>query len=148
VKPVLAIAVCLAALPFAASIASPADDGSARRCATHFGNALSSANASALRAILPARGKVQVDLDRLGPEEGSFSAGQVEALFHAFLKRGRVDGFEVLRIDDDRTDYAMAHVRATLLDPSTGRRTQVDVRLAMQPEGDGWVLREIRESPR
>ena len=63
-----------------------ADDG-ARAAAQIFGRALVAGNAEALRAILPAQGKVHLTLTRLGPEEGNFGARQVEAVFRDFLAK-------------------------------------------------------------
>jgi len=118
-----------------------------RDAAQRFGRALRDADASALRPILPSRGKVQLILVHLGPEEGYFSSRQVEALFRDFFKRGSVQRFELLRIEGGREGHALAHGRADLIDPQ-GRPSRVELHLALQPEGERWVVREIREMPR
>ena len=120
-------------------------DEAVQRCATKFGTALRAGNVSELRSILPSRGKVQVRLERFGPEEGFFSASQVEAIFVNFLKRSSLESFEIRHVEYDSTGYALVRGRAELVDPS-GRREQVELRLALQPEGGNWVLREIRET--
>ncbi len=123
------------------------DGAAAEQAAGTFARALLEGNASLLRPILPRRGKVQLRLVRMGPEEGYFSASQVEALFGSFLKSGSVRSFEVSRVEQDREGFAVVHGRATITDRE-GRLGPCDVRLGLQPEGERWVLREIREAPR
>jgi hypothetical protein len=121
-------------------------EGAAREAAQRFGQALLGADASRLKPILPSRGKVQLRLVHLGPEEGFFSASQVEALLGNFLRRGAADSFEVLRVEYDPQRFALALGRATVTDEQ-GRSVRVGIHLAFQPEGERWVLREIRETP-
>ena len=130
------IAAALAAAPAAAQ-ADP------RVAAEAFGNALVSGRADRLRSILPSEGKVRLKLDRFGPEDGFFGAGQVEALFRDFLKRGSVSAFEVVRVDSDSA-YALVHARTALVDRE-GRQARAILQLAFQPEAERWILREIKE---
>ena len=117
----------------------------ARRAARQFGAALTTADASALRAVLPAHGKVRVDLQRLGPEDGMFGSGQVEAVFKDFLATGSVRSFEVIRLDSDGKSSALARASAGITDRE-GRSCRVAIHLAFQPEDGRWVLREVKES--
>lgn len=110
-----------------------------------FGSAMKSGEASLLRPLLPQKGKVQLKLVRLGPEQGSFSASQVEALLRDFLAQGSVQGFHVLRLDDDPHGLALASTRVDLTDKQ-GRPATVELHLTFQSEGDRWVLRGIRET--
>ena len=139
----LAVGLLAALLPAAAQ--APGEQA-VRDCAATFGRALQSADAALLRPILPSRGKVRVRLVRLGPESGSFSASQVEALMQGFFRQGSIQSFEVLRIEHDPKGYALIRGRVELTDRD-GRPGRVDLHLALQPEGERWVLREIRESP-
>jgi len=145
-RTVTALAVLLFAATLHAPAADSADDQAIRDCAATFGQALKSGDPSRLRPILPARGKVQLRLVRLGPQSGAFSASQVEAVLQDFLRQGSIESFEVLRVEHDTQGYALVRGRASLTDRD-GRAGQVDLHLALQPEGERWVLREIRESP-
>jgi hypothetical protein len=136
----------LVACVTSAVIAAP-DERAARACASVFGDALSKGNAALLKSILPGRGKVQMRLVRLGPEDGDFSAGQVQAVFDDFLKRGAVKSFQVVHVEYDKSGYALVRGRANLIDRS-GRAGTVDLQLALQPEGERWMLRGIRELSR
>lgn len=141
------LAVLLAATMGSVPISAALTEEAAREAAQRFGQALLRADASRLRPILPSRGKVQLRLVHLGPEEGFFSASQVEMLLGDFLKRGAADSFEVLRVEYDPERFALAHGRATVTDEQ-GRSASVGIHLAFQPEDDQrWVLREIRETP-
>jgi hypothetical protein len=130
--------------------ASPAfaalTEDAARQAAGTFGQALRGADASRLRPLLPTRGKIQLRLVRLGPEEGFFSASQVEALLQNFFVQGSADAFELLRMEFEPERFALAHGRATVTD-GEGRSARVTIHLLFQPEGERWVLREIRETP-
>jgi hypothetical protein len=137
---------CLAAVFALALVLAPAsaDDG-ARAAANTFGNALVSAKAEALRPILPERGRVHLSLVRLGPEEGSFGAQQVEALFREFLARGTIASFNVTRCETDSGRSALAHGTAAITDRD-GRKGRIDLHLSFEPEGGRWVLREVKET--
>jgi len=124
--------------------AAEADDG-ARTAAQTFGRALVAGKAEALRPILPEHGKVHMTLSRLGPEEGSFGARQVEAVFRDFLAKGAVASFEVVRCENDGRRSALAHGRATITDRD-GRSGRVGFHLGFEPEGERWVLREVKET--
>ena len=140
-----ALTVLLAGIA-SASVAAPLPDG-ARECATRFGRALERGDAAALRPLLPARGKVRVSLDRLGPGEGGFSAGQVEAILADFRKHGSVRAFELSSPESPGEGYALIRGRATVVDRS-GMPCAVDLHLTVEPENGRWVLRDIRESRR
>lgn len=135
----------VAAFLCAAPVAAETSEEDARRSARHFGSALLASDASALRAILPAYGKVRVELQRLGPEHGLFGAGQVEALFKDFFSVGTVRSFEVIRLESDGKSSALARGRAVLTDRE-GRPGRVAIHLAFQPEEGRWVLREVKET--
>ncbi len=129
------------------SIASLAATGKeeAKDAARRFGVALEAAQPSALRPLLPARGKVLLALQRLAQENGSFGAGQVEAVFRDSLTLVVVRSFEVIRIESDARTFAVAHGRATITDRQ-GRPSRVLLYLAFQPEDGVWVIREIKET--
>jgi hypothetical protein len=134
------LSVAVAGLPALADT-SPEE---ARGAALRFGNALLDANASALRPILPTSGKVRVDLRRLGPADGLFGTGQVEAVFKDFLSAATVKSFELIRLECDGKSSALARGRAVLTDRD-GRPGRVAIHLAFQPEDGRWVLREVKE---
>lgn len=130
---------------FALTLApADAEDG-ARTAARTFGRALVAGNAEALRPILPTQGRVHVSLSRLGPEEGSFGARQVEALFRDFLAKGTVDSFDIVRCENDGRRSALAHGRATITDRD-GRGGPIALHLGFESEGERWVLREVKET--
>ena len=122
------------------------DTDAAQRATALFGQALTRPDASLLRSILPTRGKVQLKLALMGPEEGFFSSSQVEALLRDFLSKGTVKEFEFVGVEHDENRYALVHTRAKVTDRQ-GRSSRVALHLAFQPEGETWVLREIRETP-
>jgi hypothetical protein len=137
---------CLAvvvALTFTLASAD-ADDG-ARAAATTFGRALVAGNAQALRPILPEHGRVHMTLSRLGPEEGSFGARQVEAVFRDFLARGKVSSYDVTRCESDGKRSALAHGAAAVTDRD-GRSGRIGLHLGFESEGERWVLREVKET--
>lgn len=117
----------------------------ARAAAGQFGAALTGAQTSSLRPILPTRGKVRLALVRLAQEEGSFGAGQVEAVFRDSLAVVIVKSFEVVRLESDEKTFAVVHARV-VLKGRDGRPARVSLHLSFQPESDAWVLREIKES--
>jgi hypothetical protein len=121
-----------------------AEDG-ARKAANAFGQALVARSAEALRPILPQQGRVHLSLIRLGPEEGLFGARQVEAVFREFLASGSVASFEVMRCESDPKRSALAHARAAITERD-GRSGKIGIHLAFEPEGDRWVLREVKET--
>ena len=135
-----AVVLALTATPAMAD----ADDG-ARAAAATFGRALVAGSAEALRPILPEHGRVHLTLARLGPEEGLFGARQVEALFRDFLASGKVASFEVLRCDSDGPRSALARGRAAITDRE-GRTGRIGLHLGFEPEGERWVLREVKET--
>jgi hypothetical protein len=117
-----------------------------QKAAIRFGQALSLADAAKLEPILPSEGKVRVRLLRLGPEQGSFGAGQVEALLQDFLRQGTVPSFEVVRTEAADETFALVKALARVVDRE-GTDADVYLHLTFQPEGGRWVLREIRETP-
>lgn len=129
-----------------AAAASPAEAGNDGEAAAHiFGDALVARRAEALRPILPRQGRVHLSLVRLGPEEGLFGARQVEAVLRDFLAGGRVVSFEIKRCESDPHRSALAHGRATIVDRE-GRTVGIGLHLGFEPEGDRWVLREVKET--
>jgi hypothetical protein len=129
-------------------VSAAADDLSsdaARKSAMQFGQALKEADVGILRTILPAQGKVRLNLHCLGPAEGFFSPGQVEALLREFLEQGSIRSFDLVGLDHDPKHFAIAHGRSLLTDRE-GRPARVEIYLAFQPEGKRWVLREVRET--
>lgn len=122
-----------------------AEEDQARAAALLFGTAMKSADLSVLRPVLPEKGKIQLRLVHLGPEEGFFSSSQVEALLRDFLEQGSIRSFDLLRVEYDANRFALAHGRALLSDRE-GRPARVNLHLAFQPEDGRWVLREIRET--
>jgi len=138
--------VCIALLPMAAQPSSTPGKEQAVEAARAFGRALTDAEPSRLKPLLPQRGKVQMRLDRLGPERGAYSAGQVLALLGDFLDEGTVKTFELAeRSEGDGKTYALVHGRARVIDRE-GREAEVALNLTFVPEDGRWVLREIRET--
>ncbi len=131
-------------LPQAPAFAAAGEE-QARAAAEAFGRALVRGQASSLRAVLPERGKVHLVLNRMGPEEGFYGAGQVEALFRDFLAAGAVTSFEVSRLESDGHSSTLVHSRAQIKDRE-GRPARVALHLAFQPEDGRWVLREVKET--
>jgi len=146
-RPVAATLLALLAwLAWAPGVGAQAlAEDEAREAALQFGLALKQGDPSALRSVLPQRGKVLLRLQVLGPEDGSFSPGQVEALLQDFFRQGSARSFDLLSVEHDPQRYALARGRAMLTDRQ-GRPARVDLHLAFQPEDGRWVLREIRET--
>lgn len=117
-----------------------------REVATAFGDALT--GASSLRPWLPAKGKVRLHLVRMGAEDGYFSSSQVDALLQDFLDRGAVRSFEIARVEAEREDCIAVVTSRLAVTDSDGRPSRVELRLSIHPEGERWVVREIRESRR
>jgi len=143
--PALCLSLLLIALPVVSGDA-PTAEVQVRSAALEFGRALLEADMSRLRSVLPERGKVRLQLARLGPEEGVYSAGQVELVLKDFLRQGRLRSFDLLRLDWGGEGYALVCVRARLADRN-GKTGDVELHLNLQPEDHRWVLREIRETP-
>jgi hypothetical protein len=118
----------------------------ARRVAADLGQALLRGDASRLGPLLPLEGKVRLRLVSLGPEDGSYSAEQVEALFQGFLRQGRVRTFDLRRVHCVSEQFALMRARAQIQD-GEGRAREVDLHLTLEPEAGRWVLRELRETP-
>jgi hypothetical protein len=118
---------------------------SAGNCAEAFGIALTTGDLKQLRLILPDEGRVRLKLSHFGPADGQFSSGQVEAIFKDFLSNGSVRAFEIERIEGDNVNYGVVAGRASLVD-RRGRPRRVALLLSFQPEGDRWVLREVKET--
>lgn len=142
---ILPVLVVVGAALMASTDASSQDIDGARAAAERFGSALTSGRASALRAVLPAQGKVRLSLRHLGPEDGAFASGQVEAVFASFLTAGSVRSFSVVSVDSDGRTAALAVARAEVTDRD-GRSARVAFRLSLEPETGRWVLREVRET--
>ena len=110
-----------------------------------FGTALTSGKAHLLRPLLPTSGRIRLSLSRLGPEEGLFASGQVEALFQDFLSSSRVVSFEIVRSEGDGKHAALVHAAAAIVERD-GRQVKIGFHFALQPEGERWVLREVKET--
>ena len=147
-RPTMAIVLTLALFSsFDGTQAAAPDEAAAREAGLRFGRALTKADATLLRPLLPRRGKVQMVLVRLGPEKGHFSGNQVETLFRDFLQQGSVEAFELERVECASKGYALVHGIAVLTDRA-GRKGRSEIRLSLQVDAERWVLREIREAPR
>lgn len=143
----LALPIVSALLVVSLAVSGAAEPGDgAKAAAERFGSALVSARSSALREVLPSQGKVRLSLKRLGPEEGSFASGQVEAVFREVLAQGAVRGFTLVSVDSDGRTAALVVARAEVVDRD-GRAARVGFRLSLEPEGSRWILREVRETP-
>ena len=143
----LYVVFALATIGASVAFAAGPDEPAARDAVDRFARALLRRDVSLLRPLLPDKGKVQLKLVRMGPEDGFFSASQVEALLRDFLALGSVERFEATRIEYDPQGVALASARVELKDAEGGSAT-VGLHLAFQPEGNAWVLREIRETTR
>jgi hypothetical protein len=141
---VLLLPLVLAPLPAVpqARLGQEQAEGAARV----FGEALTGGDTARVRSILPREGKVRMNVVCLGPEQGSFSAGQVEALLKDFLRQGRVRSFAIDSAESEPGRYALVHARAAVTDRD-GSAASLQVHLTFQPEDGRWVLREIREAP-
>jgi hypothetical protein len=139
--------VLLGLLLVVAVMAQTPGEDAARAAVESLGRGLTSGDLSLIRPLLPQEGKVQLNLARLGPERGSFSASQVEALLRDFMAQGSVQSFKSTRVEHDPNGVALASARVELTDKQ-GRPASVDLHLTFQPDGRQWVLREIRETPR
>jgi hypothetical protein len=117
----------------------------ALKSALVFGRALKSGNSGQMRTLLPTSGKVRLRLVAFGPEEGSYSGEQVQALFKDFFRQGKVRSYELVRMDCASEQFTLVQAAAGIVDRA-GRQIQVHLHLTFQPEGDRWVLREIRET--
>jgi len=125
----------------------PDQEAAVEEAAREFGRALISEELSRLKPLLPRRGKVHLRLEHLGPEQGSFSAGQVLALLGDFLKVGTVRTFQLSpRCEGDRRKYTLVRGQAEVIDRD-GRNLVIELRLTIVPEDGRWILREIRETP-
>lgn len=136
--------VCALALLLPSAAYSGTTKEEARAAASRFGAALTGARAADVRPLLPEHGKVRLVLGRLAQENGSFGAGQVEALLRDSLAQVAVHSFDVVRIESDEKTFALVHGRAALTD-GNGRACRVALHLSFQPEKGSWVLREIKE---
>jgi hypothetical protein len=143
----LTLIVLLGLILAAVTVAQSPGESGAKSAVESFGRGLADGDLSLIRPLLPQEGKVRLNLDRLGPEQGSFSASQVEALLRDFLAEGSVQSFGATRVEHDPNGVALASARVELTDKQ-GRRGTVDLHLTFQPDGQRWVLREIRETPR
>jgi hypothetical protein len=126
----------------APAVGAPDSVGEAAKA---FGVAITSSDLKPLRSVLPEQGRVRLKLVHFGPEDGQFSASQVEAILKAFLANGSVDSFEIVRVEGDDRNYGMVIGRAALIDRN-GRPRRVGLLLSFQPEAGRWVLREIKET--
>ena len=143
---------CIAAvgllLASALSIPSPlasTGEEQARKAALEFGRALKSGDSAQLRGLLPSNGKVRLRLVVFGPEEGSYSREQVQALFKDFFRQGAVRSYDLVRLDCASEQITLVQALTGVVDRD-GRKIHVHLHLTLQPEGDRWVLREIRET--
>ena len=75
----LTVIVLLGLFLAAAATAQTPGEDAARAAVENFGRGLAGGDLSLIRPLLPQKGKVQLNLARLGPERGSFSASQVMA---------------------------------------------------------------------
>ncbi len=147
VASLIVLTLGLVPVPVGADV-QDAESGEAqtRKAALGVGAALMRSDTSLLRPLLPRHGKVRMHLNCFGPEVGSFSAGQVEAVFSSFFRHGSVKAFDLLRLESDESGrYALAQGRVSVIDRD-GRRSKVDIHLTFEPEEGRWVLRGIRES--
>lgn len=145
VRQAFAASVLLVLIAAAAPAGAGLTSDEARDAALKIGESLMNSDLPTLRAFLPAQGKVRLNLVCLGPVEGFFSSGQVEALLRDFLKQGSIRSFDLLVMEFDPRHFSIAHARASVTDRE-GRPARVDFYIALQPEDDRWVLREIRET--
>ena len=143
----LSAIVLVGLLAIVASGAQTPGEDAARTAVESFGRGLTGGDLSLIRPLLPQKGKVQLNLVLLGPERGSFSASQVEALLRDFLSQGSVQKFESTRVEHDPNGIALASARLDVTDKQ-GRSAAIDLHLTFQPDGQQWVLREIRETQR
>jgi hypothetical protein len=143
----ISVTVLVGLLVASSALAEDPGEAAARAAVRDFGRGLTDGDVSLIRSLLPREGKVKLTLQRLGPEQGSFSASQVEALLGDFLDQGSVQSFQPTRVEQDPNGVALASARLEVTDKQ-GRAASIDLHLTFQPAGQDWVLREIRETPR
>ena len=129
------------------TLADPAGAQGIEQAVARFGRALTAADTSHLKSLLPSRGKVRLRLICLGPEQGAYSGSQVVALLNDFLRQGSVEAFTLHRAETADAGLALAHGIAALTDRE-GKARRINLHLTLQQESGRWVLREVRESPR
>lgn len=96
-----------------------------------------------LRSILPEKGRVRLDLRRIGGDrQGSFSPGQVDAVLGGFLRRQRPTSVRVSRVREESPLFGAAQFELTLPGGSSGT---VGLDMILQRDDRGWVVREIKE---
>ena len=140
------VASLLAALLALTAAGQTVNESSAGAAAKRFAMALEGSNASLLGELLPGQGKVRLKLRRLGPEDGSFSARQVQTLLRDFFRQGSIESVSVERLDQETGTYALAQLHARGIDRE-GRPMELRLHLSFQSEDNRWTLREIRETP-
>ncbi len=143
---VAVLVVLLGVLPCAVLGDEASSAEAARATAARFLDALVAGESARLRPLLPRYGKVSAKLGRFGPAQGSFSAGQIEALFADFGRHGAVRSFAVEHVDVASSRYAAVRGRVQTVDRD-GVPAQCALHLGLEPEDGRWVVREIREDP-
>jgi hypothetical protein len=145
VQSLAAVVLLAVAVQQAPAVEGPGEE-QARAAANRFGAALTKGDAGLMVAVLPAKGKVRTRLGCLAPEEGVFSAGQVQALFSDLLRQCTVREFEITRVDHSPGRHAFIRTEAEIVDRE-GRLRRVEIHLTLQAEDGRWTLREVRASP-
>jgi hypothetical protein len=106
--------------------------------------ALASGEASELRALLPERSKVYLQLSEIREAEGYYGAGQVVRVFAAFFERRPPRGFETRGTVRMETGDS-AHLRGLLRFRDSEGEGGLPLSLVLTRGPEGWTLREVRE---
>ena len=108
--------------------------------------AFSEGEAQVLRPLLPSDTKIFLELKTLREARGYFGAHQVVRVFDDFFSRHEVVAFEPEEDPEAPESSRTVSLTGVLTFRAEGgrpRRTTLSVVLV--DDGDGWVLREIRE---
>ncbi len=109
--------------------------------------ALLEADRSTLRTYWPNKGKVLLNLQVLGPEDGYFSSAQADVVLSGALASKRIVRLNFSNIEADEQCFAVVQGSVVVETPD-GVHHDGRLRVVLQPAGESWEIREIRESRR
>jgi hypothetical protein len=102
-----------------------------------------------LRAILPSRGKIRVDLPSLAPDAtGLLSASQFGYLLDDLFRRHPVARLTLEDVPRSPQPSGAVVFAGLELKTDAGKRTALSLHIVFADEEAGWTLREFRERAR
>ena len=102
-----------------------------------------------LRAILPSRGKIRVDLPTLVPDAtGLLSASQFGYLLDDLFRRHPVARLSLQDVPRSPQPSGAVVYAELELKTDAGKRTALSLHIVFADEEAGWILREFRERAR